>query len=217
MRILVIEDEVYLLQALTKSLEDEGYAVDGAADGDEGYYKATTWDYDAIVLDLMLPRRNGWEILTSLRRSKDTPVLMLTADDTLPNRVRGFDNGADDFLGKPFEMDELLARLRALIRRSKGRAHPCIVIGDVTINTAARTITKAGADVILTAREYSLVEFLAMSRGQVVTRTTLYEHLENEEDNSTSKVLEVHISRIRKKLGKDFITTRRGHGYIIHV
>ena len=213
MRVLIVEDEPDLLAGLLGALRDEGYAADGAADGEEGLYKAENYDYDAVVLDVMLPRLDGWEVLRRLRQTKKTPVLMLTARDTLRDRVRGLDTGADDYLVKPFELDELLARLRALIRRSASEAQPMLTIGDVNIDTAARTVSRGGAAVTLTAREYALVEYLALHRGQVVTRTMLYEHLFDENDSTLSNLLDVHVSNIRKKLGHEFIATRRGHGY----
>jgi two-component system OmpR family response regulator len=213
MRALIVEDEPDLLAGLLGALRDEGYAADGAADGEEGLFKAENYDYDAVVLDVMLPRLDGWEVLRRLRQTKKTPVLMLTARDTLRDRVRGLDTGADDYLVKPFELDELLARLRALIRRSASEAQPILTIGDVNIDTAARTVSRNGAAVTLTAREYALVEYLALHRGQVVTRTMLYEHLFDENDSTLSNLLDVHVSNIRKKLGHEFIATRRGHGY----
>jgi two-component system, OmpR family, response regulator len=215
MRILVVEDEPDLLKSLILGLQDDGYAVDGAADGEEGLFKAEAYEYDAIVLDIMLPLLDGWELLRRLRKSKKTPVLMLTARDTVRDRVRGLDGGADDYLIKPFDVDELLARLRALIRRAASQAQPHIEIGDVVIDTAARTVTQAGQEVVLTAREYALLEFLALHRGKVVTRTMLYDHLFDENDSTLSNLLDVHVSNLRKKLGHDFITTRRGHGYSI--
>ena len=215
MRVLVVEDEPGLVQALRKSLEDEGYAVDTAEDGEEGLYKASIWDYDVVVLDIMLPQRDGWEVLRGIRRSKKIPVLMLTARDTVEDRVRGLDNGADDYLVKPFDMGELHARLRALIRRSVGKPSPIVEIGSVAIDTASRKVTRGGHEVILTAREYSLLELLALHRGELVSRTTIYEHLFDENDDTTSKVVEVHVSNLRKKVGKELITTRRGLGYII--
>ena len=215
MRVLVVEDEPGLVEALRKSLEDEGYAVDTAEDGEEGLYKASVWEYDVVVLDIMLPQRDGWEVLRGIRRSKKIPVLMLTARDTVEDRVRGLDNGADDYLVKPFDMGELHARLRALIRRSVGKPSPIVEIGSVAIDTASRKVTRGGRDVILTAREYSLLELLALHRGELVSRTTIYEHLFDENDDTTSKVIEVHVSNLRKKVGKDLITTRRGLGYII--
>ena len=215
MRILVVEDEPRLLRNLTKALREEGYAVDIADAGDDGLYKAETFNYDAIVLDVMLPRLDGWEILARLRKQKQTPVLMLTARDTHKDRVRGLDNGADDYLVKPFDLSELLARLRALIRRAAGQARPLIELGDVVIDTRARTATRAGELVALTAREYAILECLALHRGKVVTRTALYEHLFDESDDSLSNQVDVHVFSIRKKLWRDLITTRRGQGYCI--
>jgi two-component system, OmpR family, response regulator len=214
-RILIVEDEPDLLRGLAKALREEGYAVDTSEDGEEGLYKAINWDYDAIVLDVMLPRLSGWEVLTRLRAAKKTPVLMLTARDATTDRVRGLDTGADDYVVKPFDLEELLARLRALIRRSAGQASTVLQVGAVTIDTAARSVSRSGESVLLTAREYALLEFLALHRGEVVTRTTLYEHLFDEDDSTLSNLLDVHVSNLRKKLGHDFIATRRGHGYCI--
>jgi two-component system OmpR family response regulator len=215
MRILVIEDEADLQRALARALRDEGYAVDTAANGEDGLFNAENTDYDAVILDVMLPKLDGWEILKRLRKSKKTPVLMLTARDTSRDRVRGLDGGADDYVVKPFDLPELLARLRALIRRSANKTTNEIQIGAITINTAAKKITHAGAHVELTAREYALVEYLAVHRGEVVSRTTLYEHLFDEDDSTLSNLLDVHVSNIRKKLGAEFIATRRGLGYCI--
>lgn len=215
MRILVVEDEPDLLQGLSRALRDEGYAVDVADNGEDGLFKAENTDYDAIVLDVMLPQLDGWQVLARLRKSKKTPVLLLTARDQSRDRVRGLDTGADDYVVKPFDLPELFARLRALIRRCANQTTNCLQIGDVTLDTAARTVTRGGRLVELTAREYSLLEFLVLHRGEVVTRTKLYEHLFDENDNSLSNLLDVHVSNLRKKLGHDFITTRRGHGYCI--
>ena len=215
MRVLAVEDEPDLLNSLMKALREDGYAVDGAPDGDEGLFKAESYDYDAIVLDIMLPGIDGWELLRHLRQTKKTPVLMLTARDAVRDRVRGLDTGADDYLVKPFELAELLARLRALIRRAASQAESRLKIGDVVIDTAARTVTRRGEEIVLTAREYSLLEFLAFHRGKLVTRTMLYEHLFDENDSTLSNLLDVHVFNLRKKLGHDFITTRRGHGYCI--
>lgn len=215
MRLLVVEDEADLRSGLEQALREEGYAVDGAADGEEGIYKAETWDYDAIVLDVMLPKFNGWQILERIRKQKKTPVLMLTARDAVRDRVHGLDLGADDYLVKPFDLNELLARVRSLIRRASNTPNPIVTIGPVAIDTAARTVALGAAPVALTAREYALIEFLTSRRGQVVSRTDLYNHLFAEEDDSLSNLLDVHVCNVRKKLGKDFIQTRRGHGYVI--
>jgi len=213
MRILVVEDEPRLLSNLAKALREEGYAVDTADAGDDGLYKAENCDYDAIVLDIMLPRLDGWEVLDRLRKQKQTPVLMLTARDATRDRVRGLDTGADDYLVKPFDLTELLARLRALIRRSAGQARSQVEVRDLVIDTRARTITRAGQAVTLTAREYAILEYLVLHRGEVVTRTELYEHLFDESDDTLSNLLDVHIFSIRKKLGAELIATRRGQGY----
>ncbi len=217
MRVLVIEDEPDLLSALTQSLREDGYAVDAASEGRDGLFKAQGSDYDAIVLDLMLPGIDGWTLLRELRKTKPVPVLILTARDALPDRVRGLDAGADDYLTKPFQLAELLARLRALIRRAAGTANPVISIGDIQIDTTAHTVTQAGHPVLLTPREYTLVEFLAMHKGKLVSRTAIYDHLFDEDDDSLSNLVDVHISNVRKKLGKDFIATRRGEGYQVNV
>jgi two-component system OmpR family response regulator len=215
MRILIVEDEPDLQTALARALRDEGYAVDTAANGADGLYNAENVDYDAIVLDVMLPQLDGWEVLARLRKKKKTPVLMLTARDQSRDRVKGLDTGADDYMVKPFDLPELLARLRALIRRTTNVVTNRIEIGSMIIDTAARLVTLKKQPVELTAREYTLVEFLALHRGEVVTRTQLYEHLFDENDSSMSNLLDVYVSTVRKKLGAEFITTRRGHGYCI--
>jgi two-component system OmpR family response regulator len=214
-RLLVIEDDPLLLHSLSEGLREELYAVDIAADGDEGLAKARETDYDCIVLDGMLPGIDGWELLARLRREKKTPVLMLTARDAVPDRIRGLDAGADDYLTKPFDFEELLARLRALIRRSSGLGTSLLDIGGVEVDTALRQVRSGGEVVSLTPREYGLVEYLALHRGSVVSRTELYEHLFDESDDTLSNLLDVHVSNVRKKLGAGFISTRRGHGYCI--
>jgi len=215
MRILVVEDDPALLRSLTATLRDENYAVDTASDGETGLVKGREQPYDAIVLDVMLPRLNGWEVLSRLRSTVRTPVLMLTALDATSDRVKGLDHGADDYLPKPFDIDELLARLRALIRRSAGCTHSLIEIGPVSVDTAARRVTLGGEAIALTPAEYALLEYLALHRGQLVSRTDLYEHLFDEEECTLSNMLDVRVSNLRKKLGHDLITTRRGHGYCI--
>jgi two-component system OmpR family response regulator len=215
MRVLVVEDEPRLLRNLAKALREEGYAVDTAEAGDEGLYKAENYDYDAVVLDVMLPRLDGWELLRRLREHKPTPVLMLTARDAPKDRVRGLDGGADDYLVKPFDLSELLARLRALIRRCAGQSLSTIELGDLVIDTRARVAARLGQAIPLTAREYAILEYLALHRGEIVTRTDLYEHLFDENDDTLSNLVDVHIFSIRRKLGRDLITTRRGQGYCV--
>lgn len=215
MRILVVEDEPRLLRNLARALREENYAVDTAADGEEGLFKAQSWDYDAIVLDVMLPRLDGWEVLRRLRQHKRTPVLMLTARDAPADRVRGLDTGADDYLIKPFDLAELLARLRALIRRAAGQAESVINLGEVSLDTRARSVSRAGQPVALTPREYAILEYLALHRGEVVTRSALYEHLFDESEDTLSNLVDVHVFNLRRKLGAELITTRRGQGYCI--
>ncbi len=215
MRILIIEDEIDLAKSLARGLKDEGYAVDTANDGEEGLFSALSNDYDAIVLDIMLPKIDGWKILEKLRSKKKTPLLMLTARDQTVDRVRGLDSGADDYLIKPFDLEEVLARIRAIIRRSANLTSNSITVGDVILNLASKTVTLKNKAIDLTAREYSLVEFLALHKGEVITRTQLYEHLFDENESSLSNLLDVHVSKIRKKLGPDFVVTRRGHGYCV--
>ena len=215
MRLLIVEDEPDLLASMAQALREEGYAVDTAADGEDGLFKAESVDYDAIILDIMLPEMDGWTVLKKLRASKKTPVLMLTARDQSRDRVKGLDTGADDYVVKPFDLPELFARLRALIRRSANRTTNVLEIGAVVIDTAARTVTLDARPVEITAREYALLEYLALHRGEVVTRATLYEHLFGDDDDTLSNLLDVHVSNLRKKLGHDFISTRRGHGYCI--
>ncbi len=215
MRLLIVEDEPDLLSSLAEALREDGYAVDEAPDGEEGMTKALHCDYDAIVLDVMLPRISGFAVLERLRVRKKTPVLMLTARTRTPDRVRGLDSGADDYLAKPYELPELLARIRALVRRAAGNATAVLKIGDVTVDLAGHTVTQDGEPVALTAREISLIEYLAQHRGRVITREQLYEHLFDENDSSLSNLLDVHVSNVRKKLGHEFVATRRGLGYCI--
>ncbi len=215
MRLLVIEDQPELRSVLYAMLEEEGYAVDLSADGAQGLAKATTWSYDAIVLDLMLPKLDGWKLLDELRRTHKIPVLILSARDGLDDRVRGLDLGADDYLAKPFERSELMARLRALIRRSAGQTSSIISIGELAIDLRARQVSRGDGPVNLTAREFGLLEYLAMHRGKVISRRELYDHLFDELDDPASNIVDVYISYLRRKLGSELIETRRGQGYVI--
>ena len=213
MKILVAEDDPRLQQSLAKALAEHGYAVDVASDGGAALFKAKSAEYDAIVLDVMMPVLDGWEVLSRLRAGKRTPVLLLTARDAPPDRVKGLDLGADDYLVKPFDLPELLARVRALIRRAAGVATNSVEINDVSIDLRSRTVTWSGTPIPLTAT--GVLEYLALHRGRVVSRTELYEHLRGESDDSFSNVMDVHVAGIRRKLGPDLISTKRGHGYCI--
>jgi DNA-binding response OmpR family regulator len=219
-RVLLIEDHKLLLRALKRGLEEEGFAVDTAEDGEEGDYKARAATYDAVVLDLMLPKKDGLTLLKEWRGSGiKTHVLVLTAKDTTDDKVVGLDSGADDYLTKPFQVAELLARLRALIRRSHQIKDPVLRVHDLEIDTTARTVKRAGQSIHLTPREFALLQFLAFHRGKVVTRTMIWEHLYDETDENTSNVVDVYIRYLRTKVDKGFdpplILTRWGEGYLL--
>jgi DNA-binding response OmpR family regulator len=220
MRVLLIEDHKPLVRALRQGLEEEGFAVDVAADGEEGDFKARTAEYDVIILDLMLPKVDGLTLLQKWRREGiKTHVLVLTARGSIDDKVKGLDLGADDYLTKPFELNELIARLRALIRRNHQVKDPVLRIHDLEIDTAARTIKRGGKTIHLTPREFALLEFLAFHRGKVVSRSMIWEHLYDEQDENTSNVVDVYIRYLRNKIDKGFepplILTRWGEGYLL--
>jgi two-component system OmpR family response regulator len=215
MRILVVEDEPRLRATLRRALEEDGYAIDSAEDGESGLQLAKARAYDAVVLDVMLPKLDGFQVLERLRRVRTTPVLMLTARHASGDRVRGLDSGADDYLPKPFDLRELLARLRAIIRRAAGQASSTVVLGDVVVDLKSRAVTRGGAPVDLTAREIAILSYLALRRGEVVTRDALHHHALQDRDEGLSNVVDVHVSHLRRKLGQHLIITRRGMGYTI--
>lgn len=215
MRILIVEDEPDLLDSVAQYMREQGYAVDCANNGEDGWVKATAWPYDAILLDWMLPKLSGLDLLKRLRQNSKVPILLLTARDAVDDRILGLDQGADDYLIKPYSLHELAARVRAVIRRAAGQPTSTIDIGAVQVNLANQTVSLDGQLVPLTAREYALVELMALHRGKLVSRTMIYDHIFDEDDDSLSNLVDVHISHIRKKLGKDFIETRRGQGYIL--
>jgi DNA-binding response OmpR family regulator len=220
MRVLLIEDHLPLVRALRQGLEEEGFAVDTAHDGEEGDFKARTAQYDVIILDLMLPKRDGLSLLQGWRKDGlSAHVLILTARDATEDKVRGLDLGADDYLTKPFELEELLARLRVLIRRGHQVKSPVLKVHDLEIDTTRRSVRRGGRDIPLTPREYALLEFLAFHRGQVVTRSMVWDHLYDERDESTSNVVDVYIRYLRNKIDKGFepplILTRWGEGYLL--
>ncbi len=214
MRILVVEDEKDLQRLLKKALTDAGYVVDVASDGEEGHHLGDTEPYDAVILDLGLPKMDGVTVLERWRKSKRTmPVLILTARDRWSDKVAGFDAGADDYLAKPFYTEELLARLRALLRRAAGIATADIEIGPMRIDTRSSRVTVDGNPVKLTSLEYRLLAYLAHHKGRVVSRTELTEHLYDQDFDRDSNTVEVFVGRLRKKLGVDVIHTVRGLGY----
>jgi two-component system OmpR family response regulator len=214
MRVLIVEDEPNLGTQLKNSLEANGYAVDLANDGEDGHYLGSTESYDAIILDLGLPTIDGLTILDKWRKEgKVTPVLVLTARDSWPDKVAGLDAGADDYLAKPFQTQELIARLRALIRRASGNASSELIAGDVRLDTRSGRVTLAGEPIKMTAQEYKLLSYLIHHKGKVVSRTELIEHIYDQDFDRDSNTIEVFVTRIRKKLGADVITTIRGLGY----
>jgi DNA-binding response OmpR family regulator len=220
MRILVAEDHPTLAQSIAEGLRDDGYAVDLTLDGDEALHYATTNAYGCIVLDVMLPGKDGYTILKALRqRGSTTPVVFLTARDAVEDRVRGLDMGADDYVIKPFAWPELLARVRSALRRSHGHTSSTITIGDLEIDTAGKSVRRAGKSLELSAREYSLLEYLAQREGQVVTRSDIWEQLYGHDDATTSNVVDVYIGYLRNKIDREYpvklIHTRRGLGYVL--
>lgn len=216
MRLLVVEDERDLAQTLRRALEEEAFAVDLAEDGEDALFKIREMPYDAVILDLMLPHLDGWTVLQRTRADGiRTPVLVLTARDMIDDRVRGLNLGADDYLTKPFALAELIARVHAMIRRAYGNPASTLQLGELTIDTAARQVWRAGVPIELTAREFAILELLTRSRGSVVARSTICEHIYNEDTDVLSNVVDVHVAALRRKLGPDVIRTRRGEGYII--
>ncbi|MBV8971284.1 MAG: response regulator transcription factor [Sphingomonadaceae bacterium] len=214
MRVLIVEDEPTLARQLKAALEGAGYAVDHAADGEDGHYLGSTEAYDAVILDLGLPEVDGLTVLDRWRKEgRTTPVLLLTARDSWSDKVAGLDAGADDYLAKPFQTEELIARLRALIRRSTGNASSELTAGDVRLDTRSGRVTLAGDPVKLTAQEFKLLSYMMHNKGKMVSRTELIEHIYDQDFDRDSNTIEVFITRIRKKLGPDIISTTRGLGY----
>ncbi len=222
MRILVVEDDTAIRTALVQALTEDGYAVDGTGDGEEGLWYAQRNDYDLLVLDLGLPGLDGMDLLRRVRDGEHHPaVLIVSARDTVQDRVRGLDVGADDYLVKPFALPELLARARSLVRRRHGRPKPTLSVGPLTLDTATRTATCSGKALLLTPREYALVEYLMHRAGQLVSRTELWEHVYAFHDDASSNVVDHFIAKLRKKLSDvgapPLIHTRRGQGYLMAV
>ncbi len=216
MRLLVVEDEPELARQVSDTLREAGYAVDVASDGEQGHYLGDVEPYDAVILDLGLPVIDGLTVLRRWRAAGRTfPVLILTARDQWSEKVEGFDAGADDYVGKPFSMEEVLARIRALIRRAAGHASPELACGSVRMDTRGRRVSVDGAPVVLTAHEFKLLSYLMHHQCKVVSRTELVEHIYDQEFDRDSNTIEVFVGRLRKKLGVDVIKTMRGQGYIM--
>ena len=220
MRILVVEDEPRMSAVIAKGLREQSYAVDVAADGEDGLFQASVNDYDAIILDVLLPKRDGYELCRELRtRGNTVPILMLTARAAIDDRLTGFDAGADDYLTKPFSFRELLARLRALLRRDSHLIPELVEIDDLIIDSSSHRVSRAKHEIDLTAKEYALLEYLARRAGQLVTRADIAAHVWDDSFDPFSNTIEVYINRLRKKIDEDHETkllhTRRGEGYIL--
>jgi DNA-binding response OmpR family regulator len=220
MRILLVEDEPRMANVIAKGLREQSYAVDLAQDGDAGLYQAAINDYDLIVLDVLLPQRDGYEVCRELRtRGDTTPVLMLTARAAIDDRLTGFDAGADDYLTKPFSFRELLARIRALLRRDSQLRPDVLEIGDLVVDAVSHRVSRANHDVQLTAKEYALLEYLARRAGQLVSRADIAAHVWDDTFDPFSNAIEVYINRLRKKIdgrhAHKLLHTRRGEGYIL--
>ncbi|MDB5295334.1 MAG: two component transcriptional regulator, winged helix family [Phycisphaerales bacterium] len=220
MRLLVAEDHPSLARSLAEGLREEGYAVDLTSDGAEAAHLIRGETYDGVVLDIMLPNVDGWALLALIRQHQPRlPVLCLTARDGVDDRVRGLDLGADDYLVKPFSWQELLARVRAIVRRGHGQASAVITVGDLSIDTARRAVSRAGRPIPLSAREYGLLEYLGRRQGEVVPRTDIWNHLYDRHDEASSNVVDVYVGYLRAKIDKGFdaklIHTRRGMGYVL--
>jgi two-component system OmpR family response regulator len=218
MRILVVEDDVKLSRAMARGLRHEGHAVDTAADGDAALMQAAVYDYDAVILDIMIPARDGFEVCRTLReRGCWAPVLMLTARRGVDDRIRGLDAGADDYLAKPFDFGELLARLRALLRRAPAERPARLEAGDLVVDPATHVVERGGTAVTLTAREFRVLEYLARRAGEVVTRTDLLEHVWDQNYPGSTNIVDVYVGYLRKKLelpfGRPLIRTVRGVGF----
>lgn len=220
MRILLVEDEPDAARMLARGLREQSYAVDVAADGEAALDQAQVNDYDLIILDVILPRKSGLEVCGELRdEGYSTPILMLTARDAVQDRIAGLDTGADDYLTKPFDFHELLARARALLRRGPALRVETLVVADLKINTRARRVERAGRLIELTAKEYALLEYLTRRAGEVVGRADIAEHVWDERFDPFSNLIEVYVQRLRRKVDGDhhlkLIRTRRGEGYVL--
>jgi two-component system OmpR family response regulator len=216
MRILVVEDEPTIAAGITSALEASGYQTHVASDGEDAWFLGDTEDFDLVVLDLGLPKMDGLTVLKRWRGAgRQVPVLILTARGAWPERVEGIDAGADDYLAKPFQIEELLARVRALIRRSVGQAHPVLAAGSLSVDTRQMRVMVDGANIAVSPLEYRLVAYLVHHQGRVVPATELIEHLYGDDDARDANALEAVITRLRRKLGSDAIETRRGFGYTV--
>ena len=220
MRILIVEDEKKIADLIKRGLKEEGYAVDMAPDGEKGEFLAATNQYDVIILDIMLPRMDGVTLCKNLREKKVTaPIIMVTAKDAVSDKVKGLDSGADDYLTKPFAFEELLARIRALLRKREGRTFTRLQVGDLALDLISHKVTRGDKEIELTSKEYALLEYLMRNAGAVVTRTMISEHVWDINFDSDTNIIDVYVNYLRKKIddgcGKTLIHTVRGRGYTL--
>jgi len=220
MRILVIEDEVKIAQFIKRGLKEEGYAVDTAGDGEEGHFVLSSNEYDAIILDLMLPKIDGLTLCRTLRKEgNQTPIIMLTAKDTVKDKVKGLDSGADDYLPKPFAFEELLARVRVVLRKKDSRIQTQLKVDDLSLDLLTHKVTRADREIDLTVKEYALLEYLMRNAGNIVTRTMISEHVWDINFDTFTNVIDVYINYLRNKIDSGFadkmIHTVRGKGYLL--
>ncbi|YCM47047.1 response regulator transcription factor (plasmid) [Verrucomicrobiaceae bacterium 227] len=220
MRILLLEDYDLLRDSVAECLAEEGFAVDTSASGEEGLWFAKNHDYDVLLLDIMLPEMSGLEILKHLReRGNSVPVILISARDTVAQRIEGLEAGADDYLIKPFALEELVARVRAQVRRKHDKKAPILGAGDITMNTSTKTVTRAGHEIELTRKEYILLECLLFKKGEVISREYIAQHAYQDYEGGTSNVVDVYVGYLRKKLNAkglpNVILTKRGHGYML--
>jgi two-component system copper resistance phosphate regulon response regulator CusR len=220
MRVLLVEDEARIANFVAKGLREQSYAVDVANTGDEALYQSAINSYDVVVLDVMIPAPDGFAVCQQLRKAgQRVPILMLTARDSVEDRIQGLDRGADDYLVKPFEFRELMARIRALLRRPTGIQPPRLTVADLVVDTAGQMVSRAGKPIAMTTKEYALVEFLARNPGRVVGRAEIAEHVWDETFDPFSNLIEVYINRVRRKIdgghAKQLLHTRRGAGYVM--
>ena len=219
MRLLVVEDDPRLCAVLARGLREAGYAVDTAGDGDAALYQTAINPYDAVILDVMIPGADGFEVCRRLREDHSAvPVLMLTARDAIDDRIHGLDVGADDYLTKPFDFGELLARVRALLRRTPVVTSPTLQVGDLSIDSASHRVHRGGEEIVLTSKEYALLEYLARNAGRVISREEIAEHVWDEHFDRFSNLIEVYVNRLRRKVDRSdphLIITRRNEGYML--
>ncbi|MDH3347617.1 MAG: response regulator transcription factor [Desulfobulbaceae bacterium] len=220
MKILIVEDEQRLATLLKKGFEENSFVVDLCFDGEEGLYMVETFPYDAVILDVMIPKIDGFTLLRTLREKQiNVPILMLTAMGEVENRVKGLTSGADDYLPKPFDFTELLARLTAIIRRNKGGATSLLQIADLQLDINSKTVTRGGTQILLSAKEYAILEYMALNKNRVISRTEFSEHVYDMNFDLDSNIIDVYINRLRNKLDKKqtqkLIHTQRGSGYIL--